>query len=160
MKLHARIWPNRAADPAEEDVIERVMLLVADSWTGEREQRWNIEIMAVCPDQQGKGVGKMIVKWGLDPADGEGVCASVVSSKGKEPFYEKCRFHLEDGRIGRAFLVLTLNHWTDVCTFPHVGSQGLDQAPMSLVEGGRSVAPRATDTASHRHRLACARNRE
>lgn len=101
MKLHARIWPNRAADPAEEDVMERVMPLVADSWAGDRAESWYLELLAVHPDYQGKGVGRMIVRWGLDRADEEGVCASVISTTGKEPFYQKCGFHLEDGRVGR-----------------------------------------------------------
>lgn len=101
MKVHARIWPNRAADPAEEDVIERAMPLVADSWAGDRAECWNLEILAVHPEYQGRGVGRLIVKWGLDRADEERVCASVVSSKGKEPFYLKCGFNIEDGRVGR-----------------------------------------------------------
>lgn len=101
MKGHAIIWPNRAADRKEEDVIERVMPYVADSWTGDRGECWYLEVMAVRPDFQGKGIGRKLVGWGLQRAEDEGVYACVISAKGKEPFYQKCGFVLEDGHVGR-----------------------------------------------------------
>ncbi|KAL5345293.1 hypothetical protein ACLOAV_009663 [Pseudogymnoascus australis] len=54
------------------------------------------------PDFQGQGIGKELVKWGIDEADKENVCASVISSDGNEGFYGQSGF-IEVGRanVGR-----------------------------------------------------------
>lgn len=101
MSIHALIWRNKAADPHEEDVIERVMPFVAGSWVGARAECWYLEVMAVHPDYQGKGIGRMLVEWGLERASEESIFASVISAKGKEAFYQKCGFNVEDGYVGR-----------------------------------------------------------
>lgn len=44
------------------------------------------------PDHQGYGFGRELVEWGINEANREGVCASVMSSDGKEAFYLKCGF--------------------------------------------------------------------
>lgn len=50
------------------------------------------------PEHQGRGYGRALVKWGLDQAEREGVCASVISADGKEEFYRRCGFDVQEGR--------------------------------------------------------------
>lgn len=101
MNLHALIWPNRASDPGEEDVIERAYPFFSHMWAGaDRAESWYLQNLAVRPSSQGRGVGRMLVRWGLDRARDEGVCASVVAARGKDPFYRKCGFDVQDGNWG------------------------------------------------------------
>lgn len=97
MRLHALIWPNRASEPAREDVIERAYPCFEDIWTGARGESWYLEALTVHPDFQGKNVGRKLAQWGLDKAREEGVCASVVSSWKKDEFYVKCGFVEQHG---------------------------------------------------------------
>lgn len=97
MKFHAWMWPNRAADPKQEDVIERAYPCFDTIWSGKRAESWYLEALAVRPDFQGRDVGKKLVKWGLDKAQAEGVVASVVSAYGKDGFYIKCGFDEQYG---------------------------------------------------------------
>lgn len=106
MKLASRLWPNRAAHPAREDVLERAYPFIADSWSGDRAESWYLETLVVHPGCQGRGVGRALVQAGLDAfvdrgEEAGGVCASVISSDGKEAFYQKCGFEVEDGHLGR-----------------------------------------------------------
>lgn len=100
MKIHALIWPNRASDPAEEDILERAFPFFKDMWSGERAEAWYLQNLAVHPDFQGKGIGRMLVQWGLDRARDEGIYASVIAARGKDPFYRKCGFDVQDGNWG------------------------------------------------------------
>ncbi|OQN96823.1 hypothetical protein B0A48_17383 [Cryoendolithus antarcticus] len=84
--------PNRAADPEKEDVIERSMPHAEHFWEGNRAESWYLSCLAVDPSTQGKGIGRPLVAWGFEQAAKEGVCVSVISAKGKEPFYMKCGF--------------------------------------------------------------------
>jgi GNAT superfamily N-acetyltransferase len=84
--------PNRAADPAQEDVIERAYRFLDHVWTGSRADSWYLEALGVHPDFQNRGLGRSLVKWGLDQAEREGVSASVVAADGKETFYQRCGF--------------------------------------------------------------------
>lgn len=61
-------------------------------WHGDRAENWYLSLCAVHPDYQGKGVGREVVKWGLDEAEKENIHASVMSSKGNEDFYLRCGF--------------------------------------------------------------------
>lgn len=97
MKAHAFIWPNRASNPQEEDIIERTYPYLEDAWGGERAESWYLEVLGVHPHFQGKGVGRMLVHWGLKQAKEEGICASVISARGKDDFYRKCGFNLQEG---------------------------------------------------------------
>ncbi|CAN8096463.1 unnamed protein product [Discula destructiva] len=100
MSLHGLIWPNRACDPANENIIERGAPFLDSAWTGARQESWYLEFLAVEPHWQGKGVGKKLVQRGLKMAEDEGVCASVISAEGKDGFYRKCGFDVVDGRAG------------------------------------------------------------
>jgi GNAT superfamily N-acetyltransferase len=93
-------WPNRAADPAQEDIIERSYSFLDHVWTGSRAQSWYLEALGVHPDYQNRGLGRALVKWGLDQAEREGVSASVIAADGKESFYQRCGFDV--GPIGRS----------------------------------------------------------
>ena len=100
MKMHALVWPNRAAHPAQEDIIERTYPFLDDVWTGPRAEGWYLEALAIHPDFQGQGHGNALVKWGLQQAEREGICASVISAYGKDGFYKKCGFDVQDGHAG------------------------------------------------------------
>lgn len=97
MKVHATLWPDRAADPANEDIMERAHAYYETIWSGDREESWYLEWCAVHPDVQGNGVGRELVKWGLEQAENERICASVVSAWGKDEFYRKCGFDEQFG---------------------------------------------------------------
>lgn len=97
MKIHAFVWPNRASDPAMEDIIERSYPHFDNIWTGKRAESWYLEALAVHPDYQGRNVGRKLVQWGLEQAEADGVCASVVSAYGKDEFYTKCGFDEQYG---------------------------------------------------------------
>ncbi|ORY59963.1 acyl-CoA N-acyltransferase [Pseudomassariella vexata] len=100
MGLHTLIWPNRASDPIDEDIVERAYPCFGDVWSGERAESWYLEYLALHPDFQGKGLGRMLVKWGLDRAEEEGICASVASTRGKDRFYQKVGFEEQYGNAG------------------------------------------------------------
>jgi ribosomal protein S18 acetylase RimI-like enzyme len=100
MKIHGLIWPDRACDPRQEDVIERSYPYFDGIWTGDRAESWYLEALAVHPEYHGRGVGRALVRWGLDRAELDGVCASVVSARGKDEFYRKSGFELQDGSAG------------------------------------------------------------
>lgn len=68
------------------------MPLTAHSWAGERAENWYLDLLAVHPDGQGKGVGRELVQWGVDAARKEGVRASLIAAYQKERFYERCGF--------------------------------------------------------------------
>lgn len=100
MKVHARIWPNRAGDPNKIDLFERTAPFHQHLWSGDREESWYLEVLGVHPDYQGRGIGNNLVQWGLDQAERENICASVMSASGKDAFYQKCGFNVQDGRGG------------------------------------------------------------
>lgn len=98
MTLHALIYPNRAADPYYIDLPDKsYAFFEKDLWVGDRANSWFLECAAIHPDFQGKGIGKKLVRWGLDMAEQEGVCASVNVAAGKEGFYKNCGFNWQYG---------------------------------------------------------------
>ncbi|RMD44986.1 hypothetical protein DV735_g108, partial [Chaetothyriales sp. CBS 134920] len=96
------LWPNRAADATHEDIIERSYGFLDHIWTkaNGRSPSWYLESLAVAPSHQGQGVGRALVKWGLDQAEREGIACSVISADGKENFYQRCGFDV--GPVGRS----------------------------------------------------------
>ncbi|KAI5459536.1 hypothetical protein BGZ63DRAFT_415097 [Mariannaea sp. PMI_226] len=97
MKIHGWVWPSRASDPKEEDIVERAYPFFDGIWSGKRGESWYLEALAVRPDFQGRNVGRKLVEWGLERAEADGVCASVVSALGKDGFYTKCGFEEQHG---------------------------------------------------------------
>ncbi|KAM0294373.1 hypothetical protein HYE67_008035 [Fusarium culmorum] len=102
MNIHAQIWPNRAADPENEDIIERTYPYFEHIWSGKRAESWYLSALAVHPGSQGKGVGKRLAQWGIEKAQAEGVCASLVAAHGTDDFYIKLGFDEQFGRAGDA----------------------------------------------------------
>ncbi|KAF2257665.1 acyl-CoA N-acyltransferase [Lojkania enalia] len=98
--LQARIWPNRAADPGNEDIIERSYHYLDHMWTGKRADSWYLECLGVHPNFQRQGHGRALVRWGFQQAEMEGVSVSVISGDGKEEFYRRCGFETQDGWSG------------------------------------------------------------
>lgn len=97
MRAHAWIWPDRASDPKDEDIVERAYPVFHSAWSGNRAESWYLAALAVRPDFQGKNVGRKLVQWGLERAQEDGVCASVISADGTEGFYRKCGFDEQHG---------------------------------------------------------------
>ncbi|KAL6880046.1 acyl-CoA N-acyltransferase [Trichoderma longibrachiatum] len=97
MTVHAWLWPNRASDTITEDIVERSYPYFSTLWADKRAESWFLDVLAVRPDFQGKGVGRKLVQWGLGKAEADGVCASVISAFGKEGFYSKCGFDEQYG---------------------------------------------------------------
>ena len=95
------IWPNRAASPCYSHIFDDVGLYIEHFWSSDRAECWDLRTLAVSPDYAGLGHGRALVKWGLDQAAKEGVCASVTTAPGKEKFYQNCGFDLQEGRGGQ-----------------------------------------------------------
>lgn len=101
-RIEAWLSPNRAGDPTmlgPPDVFERAMPFVASHWEGARADGYYLDVLAVDPDAQKHGYGKQLVEWGLNQAREDGVCASVASSYGSDPFYLKCGFEKVVGSL-------------------------------------------------------------
>jgi GNAT superfamily N-acetyltransferase len=96
----AKVYPNRAANPDNEDILERSYDFVDHMWTGKRAESWYLECLGVIPKFQRQGIGRALVKWGFEQAEKENVCASVISGDGKEEFYRSCGFEVQDGWSG------------------------------------------------------------
>jgi GNAT superfamily N-acetyltransferase len=58
---------------------------------------WFLDILAVRPDQQGRGIGSALVKEGLSAADRDGVPAFLVTSNPRNvPFYTRLGFDVTE----------------------------------------------------------------
>lgn len=98
-KLHEWLYPNRAADPANADILERSYAWISHHWTGERADSWYLNLLATDPAFEKMGYGRLLVSWGTQRAREDGVCASLISAEGREGFYRKCGF---EGPVGWA----------------------------------------------------------
>jgi GNAT superfamily N-acetyltransferase len=91
-------WPalpsmsNRALDPSNKDVLQRSAPYTKHYWTGANATNWYLSLCAVDPDASGRGAGRLLVRWGLDRAEEEGIRASVIASENNDAFYLKCGF--------------------------------------------------------------------
>ena len=83
---------NRAADPVYADVLERAGVFTQGYWTGARAETWYLDLLMVDPSHQRKGFGRRLVQYGVDLADLEGVCASVIGSEAGDGLYASCGF--------------------------------------------------------------------
>ena len=99
-KLLAVISPNRAASKEDEFIVERSYSFLDHAWTGGRSESWYLECLAVHPDYQKRGQGRVLANWGLKQAREEGISCSVISADGKERFYQACGFDV--GPVARA----------------------------------------------------------
>jgi len=84
--------------------------------TGEREKfmgdrpHYYLDMLGTLPEYQGLGAGTLLVKWGCDAADEEGVEAFVDASEAGKGLYEKYGFVEKDGWTmpGESFRVASL----------------------------------------------------
>jgi predicted N-acetyltransferase YhbS len=65
---------------------------VQGHWTGARAETWYLGFLIVDPPHQRKGLGRELVLYGLELADKEGVCASVIASEVGDGLYVSCGF--------------------------------------------------------------------
>lgn len=98
--LGSLVWPDRAADPTQFDVLDRAMPFTTHYWkTPERLENWYLSLLGTSPEHQGKGYGKELLDWGFERAAEEGICVSLVSANGKDGFY---RHHGVTEEVGYA----------------------------------------------------------
>lgn len=57
-----------------------------------RNRKKDLDTLGTHPDYQRRGAGSMLVKWGCDLADKDGVAAYVDASKEGAPLYQKHGF--------------------------------------------------------------------
>ncbi|KAF9690505.1 hypothetical protein EKO04_011547 [Ascochyta lentis] len=98
-------WPalasthNRALEPSRKNILQDSASYTKHYWSGPCAVNWYLSLCFVDPDVKGRGAGRLLVRWGLDRAEEEGIRASVIASEGSEVFYMKCGF---DEIVGNA----------------------------------------------------------
>jgi GNAT superfamily N-acetyltransferase len=97
--LESLAYPNRAADPSRLGMLGESAPYYQHRWTGTRGEVWMLSHLAVDPKSEGQGVGRILVNWGFDQAREEGVGCTVISAAGKDGFYRKCGFDVDDGNV-------------------------------------------------------------
>lgn len=99
------VWPalsstqNHALDPTKKTILQDSAPYTKHYWAGPCATNWYLSLCCVDPDIKGCGAGRLLVRWGLDRAEEEGVRASVIASEGSDGFYLKCGF---DEVVGNA----------------------------------------------------------
>jgi GNAT superfamily N-acetyltransferase len=94
-----RVFPNRAADPARSSWLDVAVANSEKYWTGDRAECWDLHVCGVDPEFQGKGVGRLLVQWGVGEAgkEGESVVASVLCGEKNRGFYGKAGMGVQVG---------------------------------------------------------------
>ncbi|KZM24455.1 uncharacterized protein EKO05_0001523 [Ascochyta rabiei] len=90
---------NRALDPSKKTLMAESVPYTKHYWSGPCAINWYLSLCCVDPAVKGRGAGRLLVQWGLDRANAEGVRASVMASEGSDGFYLKCGF---DEVVGNA----------------------------------------------------------
>jgi GNAT superfamily N-acetyltransferase len=91
-------WPNRAMDLKKAGFLNRAVDNAKDAWEGRHAECWDLHVCGVHPDFQGQGIGLKLVQWGIDCADKEHVCVSVMCGEKNRMFYEKAGLVIGTGR--------------------------------------------------------------
>ncbi|KAF2834315.1 hypothetical protein M501DRAFT_599492 [Patellaria atrata CBS 101060] len=86
-RLSLLFFPNRAMDPTRDNFLERSLSKSAHHWMGDRAECWDLHVCGVHPNYHHQGIGKQLVRWGIQRADEEEVCASVVCGQKNRAFY-------------------------------------------------------------------------
>jgi GNAT superfamily N-acetyltransferase len=91
------LFPNRAADPTRASFLDTAVANSEKYWTGQRTECWDLHVCGVHPDYQGKGVGKLLARWGVLEAqkEGEDVVASVLCGEKNRGFYGKAGMNVQ-----------------------------------------------------------------
>lgn len=85
-------------------------------WSGDLEEHWHLKMLAVDPKWQRNGIGQMLVRWGLEKAQEDGVSAGLESSETGAPMYLKLgfveveRFLMLEGRVTFPIMVWRPNN--------------------------------------------------
>jgi GNAT superfamily N-acetyltransferase len=97
--LESFIYPNRAVDLPRTEILAQMGPFCGHHWTGSRSEVWDLDFLGVDPDHGRQGFGQELVAWGFEQARKEGVGCSVISSDGKERFYQSCGFDVVAGTV-------------------------------------------------------------
>jgi hypothetical protein len=101
-----KVYPNHAADPSRAEYLESAVENSKQYWTGDKAECWDLYVCGVHLYWQAKGLGKMLVKWGTEQADGEGVWCSVITGESMRVFYGKSGFVGDGGKLGGEAIIL------------------------------------------------------
>ncbi|GAA6009262.1 hypothetical protein JCM11491_004249 [Sporobolomyces phaffii] len=107
--VEERFWPEGAGAPDVVRYMER--LDGADDLCESR--HWHLNVLAVHPDAQGQGIGRILTQWGIDRAKKENVDSFLVATEVGRPMYAKMGF----AEIGEP---LVAEGRPDVVTWPMV----------------------------------------
>jgi GNAT superfamily N-acetyltransferase len=88
---------NRAIDPTKRTILQDAYPYFKYHWDATtngipRSQNWYLNLCAIGPAHQKRGIGQVLVAWGLERARQENVHASTISSYQNEKFYLRCGF--------------------------------------------------------------------
>jgi GNAT superfamily N-acetyltransferase len=88
---------NRAIDPTKRTILQDAYPYFKHHWDATtndipRSQNWYLNLCAIDPAFQKRGIGQHLVAWGLERARQENVHASTISSFQNERFYLRCGF--------------------------------------------------------------------
>jgi len=97
--LESLIWPNHAIEPSRASFLAQIDPFIAHHWTGSRAEVWNLDLLAVSPDCEGRGYGRQLTAWGFEKAEQDGIGCSVLAALNKEGFYRSCGFEVAVGNI-------------------------------------------------------------
>lgn len=93
LKFIRRYPGDRFADAkALEEFYRDYPVYMEKYWTGDIEEHWHLKMLAVDPKWQRNGIGQMLVRWGLEKAQNEGVSAGLEASDAGGPMYLKLGF--------------------------------------------------------------------
>ena len=84
------VSPNQAADPSRIAFLDSAVSNASKYWTGKHAECWDLYVCGVHPDFQSRGIGKMLVEWGMERADQECASASVQCGEKNRGFYARC----------------------------------------------------------------------
>ncbi|KAF2499143.1 acyl-CoA N-acyltransferase [Lophium mytilinum] len=97
--LSLLISPNRAAnpDPKFASPLYDSFPFFQHHWQGERANTYFLDVLGVHPKYQGHGFGRELLQWGLEQAQKQDVCVSLISSASGRGFYKRMGFGKEVG---------------------------------------------------------------
>jgi hypothetical protein len=97
--LSSTLFPNRAQSRPHLSNITSAFSLSQHHWSGARARCYNLDNLAVDEEYRSGQVGRRLVQNGLEKAARLNVSSSVVSAKGKDPFYMSCGFVTKVGSV-------------------------------------------------------------
>ncbi|KAM0745793.1 acyl-CoA N-acyltransferase [Meredithblackwellia eburnea MCA 4105] len=83
-----RMMPEGANQDVAQDLFEKLKEVAKSR----PEQRYELEILSIHPDHQRMGVGRVLLQWGLDAADSDGVPVYLDATPAGIPMYNAFNF--------------------------------------------------------------------